>query len=48
MAEEIIDHRDQRTLAQSMQYYTRNVFTHKKAASLRMRNSSQDWLKLTN
>jgi hypothetical protein len=48
MAKEIIEHRDQRTLAQSIQYYTQDVFTDKKAASLCVRTGSQDWLKLTN
>jgi len=48
MAKEIIEHRDQRTLAQSIHYCTQYVFTDKKAASLCVRTSSQDWLKLTN
>ena len=48
MAEEIIEHRDQRTLAENIQYYTQDVFTDKKAASLCVRNGCQDWLKLTN
>jgi hypothetical protein len=47
-AEEIIEHRDQRTLAHSIQYYTQYAFTDKKAASLCVRNGSRDWLKLTN
>jgi len=48
MSEERIELRDQRTLAQSIQYYTQDMFSDKKAASLCVRNGSQDWLKLTN